>query len=162
MSFFVLWNTKKVILKNVGSQTFLVPIHFHSSTKNTMDVNWNQNCFSNVLFCVPLSKETHRFGKTWGRVNDDRLFKELALNALRTKKYIQKLITLITVGWLWLGQAHITIQKDIALIYTFYIIINIFMQYLVFFWVCAYQEPEWASGVTAGISASLCGSGMGP
>ncbi len=59
----------KDVLKNVGNQHLLVAVDFHSSEKTTEERN------------------SHRFGTTWGWVNDDNILIFSELSCIHLYKY---------------------------------------------------------------------------
>ncbi len=74
------WTQRKVFWRKFVTRLFWGTIDFHSRKKNTMEVNGAPEllCFPHSSEYLPLcsAEQTHsyRFGTTWGRVNDDRIY----------------------------------------------------------------------------------------
>lgn len=61
------------MLKNVGTQTVLVPIDFHSMNKNAMHVSRNEMVWLPAFFKISSYRQPYRFRMTWGQVHDNRI-----------------------------------------------------------------------------------------
>ncbi len=73
------WTQRKIFWRKFVIRLFWGTIDFHSGKENTMEVNGAPEllCFPHSSEYLPLcSEQTHsyRFGSTWGRVNDYRIF----------------------------------------------------------------------------------------
>ncbi len=73
---FVLLNTKEDILKNVGNRAVLGHQYFFSyyGSQWCPKTAWLQTFFKISSFVFGRTKNSYRFGTTWGWVNDDRIF----------------------------------------------------------------------------------------
>jgi len=71
---FLLLNTKKDILKNVGNQT-MTPIVWRTKPFGPVNQQFGfQHCSKYFLLCSAEDRNSWRFGTTWRWVNDDRIF----------------------------------------------------------------------------------------
>ncbi len=99
---FFLWNIN-YILKNVGNQTGLVPIHLIIFFCLYSGSQWERNCLVTIilqninLLCSTEERKSHDFGKKWGWVNVDRFFISGWTTPLK-RVLLEEVLTIITMN----------------------------------------------------------------